>query len=220
MTYGMTRTRIKICGITSPEDAHLAVAAGADAIGLVFFAPSPRNVAIARALEIARGVPPLVSRVALFVNPEPQFVRSVLAAVPIELLQFHGDEPAAFCRSFARPYLKVVRVRPGLDLVKYLADYDDAQGWLLDTYRSDRYGGTGDRFDWAAIPATLTGPDARPLVLSGGLDPANAAHAVRAVRPWAVDVSSGVERAPGIKDAVKVREFVAAVRKGDGDADE
>jgi phosphoribosylanthranilate isomerase len=208
----MTRPRIKMCGITRVQDAAAAIASGTDAIGLIFYAPSPRNVPIETAREIARSVPPFVSRVALFVNPTAQAVRAVLDQVPIELLQFHGDESAEFCASFGRPYLKAARVRPGFDLLKYLGTFDSAAGWLLDAYRADRFGGTGEAFDWLLIPAQLD----RPLVLSGGLDPGNVAEAVRQVRPWAVDVSSGIEASAGIKDAQKMQAFVAAVTAAHG----
>jgi phosphoribosylanthranilate isomerase len=207
----MTRPRIKMCGITRAQDAFDAIAAGTDAIGFIFYPPSPRNVSIEAARDIARGVPPFVTRVALFVNPTPQAVRAVLDQVPIELLQFHGDESPEFCASFGLPYLKAARVRPGFDLLKYLAAFDSAAGWLLDAYRADRFGGTGEAFDWSLIPARLD----RPLVLSGGLEPGNVMEAVRQVRPWAVDVSSGIEASAGIKDAQKMQAFVAAVTAAD-----
>ena len=202
------RTRIKICGITTPDDARTAVAAGADAIGLVFHRPSARNLDPAQARAIALAAAPFVTRVALFVDPDPTFVATVLAQAPIDCLQFHGDEPPAFCRRFGRPYLKAARVRPSLDLLEYLVGYDDASGWLLDSFRADMAGGTGAPFDWRAVPARL----ARPLVLSGGLDAANVGRAIRSLRPFAVDVSSGVESAPGVKDAMRIAQFVAAVR--------
>ena len=206
-----TRTRIKICGITRVEDARAAVDAGADAIGLVFYSPSPRNVSIEQALAIAAVIPPFVTRVALFVNATPASIEAVLAAVPIELLQFHGDERPADCARFGRPYLTAARMKPGLDLLEYLAPYDAASGWLLDAYRADRFGGTGAAFDWGLIPVGL----ARPLVLSGGLEPASVEAAVRRVRPWAVDVSSGVESAPGVKEVAKIQAFVTAVRNAE-----
>lgn len=189
----------------------VAAEAGADAIGLVFFPPSPRNVTVEQARGIALALPPFVARVALFVNPEQAVVEQVLARVPIEVLQFHGDETPAFCRSFGVPYLKAVRVRPGLDLIEYLSAFSDASGWLLDAYREDKWGGTGTTFDWAAIPPSTE----RPVVLSGGLDADNVVAAVRTVRPWAVDVSSGVERGKGIKDHDRIRRFIEAVREAD-----
>lgn len=205
------RTRVKICGITSPGDALAAARLGADAIGLVFYGPSPRNLTIVRAAEIAAATPPFVARVALFVNPAAAVVREVLGACQIELLQFHGEEAPAFCRQFGMPYLKALRIRPGLDLLESLSPYDDAAGWLLDAYRADFYGGTGEAFDWDVIPAGL----ARPVVLSGGLTAANVGEAIGRVRPWAVDVSSGVEAAKGIKDADKIAAFIEGVRNAD-----
>lgn len=206
----LNRTRIKICGITRPEDACTAVELGADALGLVFYAPSPRCVSVEQAWEIARVVPPFVTLVGLFVNETKLTVRRVMEAVPIQLLQFHGDEEESFCRSFHAPYIKAARVRPGLDLVKYAASYPSAQGLLLDAY-VEGYGGGGKTFDWSLITPRLP----LPLILSGGLDAGNVAEAVHAVRPWAVDVSSGVEAAKGIKDAEKVAAFIAGVRDGD-----
>lgn len=206
----MNRTRIKICGITRPEDARTAVELGADALGLVFYAPSPRCVSVEQAWEIARVVPPFVTLVGLFVNETKLTVRRVMEAVPIQLLQFHGDEEESFCRSFHAPYIKAARVRPGLDLVKYAESYPSAQGLLLDAY-VEGYGGGGKAFDWSLIPPRLP----LPLILSGGLDAGNVAEAVHAVRPWAVDVSSGVESARGIKDVQKITEFIAGVRNAD-----
>lgn len=205
-----SRTRIKVCGITRPEDARAAVEFGADALGLVFYAPSPRCVTVEQAWEIARIVPPFITLVGLFVNETKLTVRRVMEAVPIQLLQFHGDEEESFCRSFHAPYIKAARVRPGLDLVKYAESYPTAQGLLLDAY-VEGYGGGGKTFDWSLIPSRLP----LPLILSGGLDADNVAGAVRAVRPWAVDVSSGVEAAKGIKDAGKIAAFIAGVKHAD-----
>lgn len=204
------RTRIKICGITRPEDARSAVELGADAIGLVFYPPSPRNVGIDLAWQIARVVPPFVTLVGLFVNESKLAVRRVLEAVPIQLLQFHGDEDEAYCRSFSAPYVKAARVRPGLDLVKCAAAYPTAQGLLLDAF-AEGYGGTGQTFDWSLVPADLP----LPAILSGGLDAANVAEAISRLRPWAVDVSSGVESSKGIKDRQKMAAFVAGVKDAD-----
>lgn len=203
-------TRIKICGIREVAHAQAAARLGADAIGLVFYEPSPRYVAIERAREIVAALPPFVAPVALFVNPSQEEVARVLKQCPVALLQFHGDETPAFCASFGVPYLKAARVRPGMDLLEYLASYDSAAGWLLDAYRDDAYGGTGEAFDWNLIPGKL----GKPLVLSGGLTPDNVAEAVRRVRPWAVDVSSGVEIAKGRKDEQLIAAFIAAVRAG------
>lgn len=204
-------TRIKICGFTRPDDAVAAAALGIDAIGLVFYAPSPRCVTIAQAQAIIAALPPFVSVVALFVNPTMQDVQQVLAACAIDVLQFHGEESPAFCRSFQRPYLKAVRVRPGMDLCAYAANYADARGLLTDAFVEGAHGGTGAVFDWTLIPPALP----LPLILSGGLDAANVADAVARVRPAAVDVSSGVEAGKGIKDPARVAAFVAAVRQGE-----
>lgn len=200
-------TRIKICGFTRKEDLKAAIEAGVDAIGLVFYPSSPRFVDLPTAAELARMVPPFVTIVGLFVNADPATIRATLAAVPIHLLQFHGDENEDFCRQFDRPYIKAARVRPGVDLVQYAGRFPSAQAILLDAF-VEGYGGGGKGFDWKLIPPDL----GKPLILSGGLDAANVADAIARVRPAAVDVSSGVEAAKGIKDADKIREFVAAVR--------
>lgn len=197
--------RVKICGITRREDLHDACKAGADALGFVFYEKSPRNLTIGQAAELIAHIPPFVQSVGLFVDAEPAFIKAVLKAVPLDLLQFHGNESPEKCRSFSRPYMKAVRMRPGTDLVKYAAEFFDARALLLDAYVPDMPGGTGERFDWDLIPAGLP----KPIVLSGGLNPDNVALAVEAVRPWAVDVSSGVEDTPGIKDAAKVASFIA-----------
>lgn len=204
-------TRIKICGITREQDLQAAVAAGADALGFVFYAKSPRNIDAAQAAALLRALPPFVSSVGLFVNPETDFVRDVLAQAPLDVLQFHGDETPEFCRQFGRPYLKAIRVRAGVNLIECAARYADAQGLLLDAYVEGVQGGTGESFDWGLIPAEL----AAKVVLSGGLNPGNVATAVRAVRPYAVDVSSGVEASKGIKDAAKVAAFTNEVRNVD-----
>lgn len=205
------RTRVKICGITRPEHAQVVADAGADAIGLVFYPPSPRFVGLDQAAQIASAVGPFVARVAVFVNPTAEAVRDVLEHVPIELLQFHGEESAGFCASFGRPWLKAARVAPGLDLVNYLGGYTGAAGWLLDSWRQDEYGGTGEAFDWSVIPRET----ACPLILSGGLSAGTVGEAIRRVRPWAIDVSSGVERSKGEKDPALIRRFVDAVRRAD-----
>lgn len=202
------RTRIKICGITRVEDARAAVELGADAIGLVFYAPSPRNVSLDQARAVVAAVPPFVTVVGLFVDPAPQQVESVLRQCCINLLQFHGDEAPAFCGAFGLPYIKAARVRADADLVQYLTPYSAAKGWLLDAYHEQLYGGTGASFDWNLIPQDL----ARPVILSGGLTPENVGAAVRQVRPWAVDVSSGVEASKGIKDAAKIAAFITGVK--------
>ena len=204
-------TRTKICGITRVEDALYAARAGADAIGLVFYVRSPRNVDMALAAEIAAALPPFVTRVALFVNPAAVEVETVLRQVRPDVLQFHGEEPPEFCRSFGAPYLKAARVRPGVDLLQFAASYADAQGLLLDAWSEGAHGGTGERFDWALIPPRLP----RPVILAGGLTAANVGQAIRTVRPWAVDVSSGVEASKGIKDAARIAAFMKEVRIAD-----
>ncbi len=209
----MTRTRIKICGITREEDLAVAVAAGADALGFVFYAPSPRYVTAERAAQLVVHVPAFVTRAGLFVNEQAETVRAVLARVPLELLQFHGDEDAAYCSQFGRPWIKAARVKPGFDLLEYASAFAEApgvSGLLLDA-DVEGYGGGGKTFDWALIPRNLP----LPVILSGGLHPGNVTEAVRAVRPWAVDVSSGVEAAKGIKDAQKITDFIAGVRDAD-----
>ncbi len=204
------KTRIKICGLTREKDVDAAVAAGADAIGFVFHPPSPRFVTPQRAAELARRIPPFVAVVGLFVNATPETVLTACDSLPISILQFHGDEDAAFCRQFARPYLRAARVRPRLDLLEFARAFHDARGLLLDAF-VEGYGGGGEVFDWALIPPELPGF----LVLSGGLTAANVGEAIRRVRPVAVDVSSGVEMSKGIKDHSKIAAFVAAVRKAD-----
>lgn len=209
----MTRTRIKICGITREQDLAAAVAAGADALGFVFYAPSPRHISPERAAQLIAQVPAFVTRVGLFVNAAPQEVREALALAPLDLLQFHGDEDAAYCAQFGKSWIKAARVRPGLDLLEYASAFAKApgvSGLLLDAH-VEGYGGGGKTFDWTLIPQNLP----LPVILSGGLHPGNVAAAVRAVRPWAVDVSSGVEAARGIKDAQKIIEFIAGVREAD-----
>ena len=204
------RTRIKICGITRPGDAVAAAQAGADAIGLVFYPPSPRYLNVERAREIRDALPPFVQAVALFVNPDAAQVAQVIGRVHPALLQFHGEETPDFCSQFGLPYVKACRVAQGVDLLKYLQRFSAASGWLLDAH-VEEYGGVGASFDWSLVPARL----ARPLVLSGGLTRENVGEAVRRVRPWAVDVSSGVEASKGIKDAAKIAVFIAEVRNAD-----
>ena len=207
----MHRTRIKICGLTREEDVRAEVSAGADAIGFVFYPPSPRFVSFERAAELARLIPPFVTTVGLFVNAGRDYVENALEAVPLQVLQFHGDETEADCVGFGLPYIKAGRMRPGLDLLKYAASFPCAQGLLLDAF-VEGYGGGGETFDWSLIPSGLP----LPLILSGGLHAGNVAEAVRCVQPWAVDVSSGVEAAKGIKDADRITEFVAGVQNAHG----
>ena len=204
-------TAVKICGITRGEDALAAARYGAHAIGLVFFRGSPRSVATSQAAEIVRILPPFVTPVGLFVDATAEEVRAAVSSTGVQLLQFHGDEPPAFCAQFGLPYVKAVRVRPGVDLLQYARDHRTARGLLFDTFSKDAYGGTGSSFDWSLIPRNMP----LPVILSGGLTPANVAQAVRAVRPWAVDVSSGVESAPGVKDAARIAAFMSGVRDAD-----
>ena len=205
-------TRVKICGITRVDDALVAARAGADAIGLIFYPGSKRCISVARACEIVQALPPFVTTVALFVDPVENEVREVLERVQPDLLQFHGQEPAELCARFSRPWLKAVRVRPGVDLLQCATEYAGARALLLDSYVASQAGGTGQSFDWSLIPRSLSAP----VVLSGGLTPENVHRAVRAVRPAAVDVSSGVESAPGIKDAAKISAFFRGVANADG----
>jgi len=204
-------TRIKICGITRAQDVQAVAASGADAFGLVFYAKSPRYVTLQQAQEVIRAVPPFLSAVGLFVNPAESEVREVLSQVPLDLLQFHGEEEPEFCAQFGRPYLKAIRVRPGVDLIQCAARYAGAQALLLDAYVEGTHGGTGASFDWELIPRELP----LPVILSGGLDANNVAEAIRQVRPYAVDVSSGVEAGKGIKDAAKIAAFIKEVKQTD-----
>ena len=200
--------RVKICGITRMQDLHAACNAGADALGFVFYEKSPRHLSIAAAAALVRQLPPFVQAVGLFVNAEPAFVESVLQDVPLDVLQFHGDETPAYCEGFKRPYIKAVRVNQDTDLLKYAADFDAARGLLLDAFVPGVPGGTGERFDWSLIPPNVP----KPIVLSGGLTPGNVTEAVQRVHPWAVDVSSGVEAAKGIKDPNKIAQFIAKAK--------
>jgi phosphoribosylanthranilate isomerase len=204
------RTRIKICGITRTQDALAAATAGADAIGLVFYPRSPRYLSGERAVEIRDALPPFVQTVALFVNPDAAQVAQVIGRVRPAMLQFHGDETPEFCAQFGMPFVKACRVKPGVDALEYLRPFSRAAAWLFDSYVPE-YGGVGERFDWSLLPASR----AKPFILSGGLERGNVGEAVRGVRPWGVDVSSGVESAKGIKDAAKIAAFIAEVRNAD-----
>ncbi|HZM36657.1 MAG TPA: phosphoribosylanthranilate isomerase [Burkholderiales bacterium] len=203
------RTRIKICGITRPGDALAAAQAGADAIGLVFYPPSPRYLSSERALGIRDALPPFVQAVALFVNPDAAQVAQVLGRVRPSMLQFHGEETPEFCAQFGVPFVKAARMRPGVDALEYLRPFSRATAWLLDSH-VPQYGGVGESFDWSLVPRTD-----KPVILSGGLSRDNVAEAIRRVRPWGVDVSSGVESAKGIKDAARITAFIAEVRNAD-----
>jgi phosphoribosylanthranilate isomerase len=208
-----SKTRIKICGITRPEDGLEAARAGADAIGLVFFPASPRAVTIAGAKRILAVLPPFVTTVGLFVNATDAEVREILAHVPLDVLQFHGDEDPQFCASFNRPYLKAIKMRADTDLTEMLRVYHSAQGVLLDAWHETLQGGTGQAFDWNLLEATeSTQVLNHRLILAGGLQPDNVIQAIHKTKPWAVDVSSGVESAPGIKSAELTRQFIKAVR--------
>lgn len=205
------RTRIKICGIREAAHARVAAEAGADAIGLVFYAPSPRFIEPAAAAAIAASLPAFVMSVGLFVNPSEAEVRRILAQVPLDLLQFHGDETPEFCESFGRPFIRVARMEAQTDLVECAHRFSRARALILDAHVPGQAGGTGKTFDWADIPRGLP----IPLILSGGLTSSNVGQAVREVRPWAVDVSSGVEASRGVKDPRKIVEFIRSVQSED-----
>jgi phosphoribosylanthranilate isomerase len=204
------RIRVKFCGITRAQDAVDAAALGADAIGLVFYANSPRALTPAQAAEIAAVLPPFVSTVALFVNPAAVEVQAVINAIDPTLLQFHGDETPAQCEVYRRPYIKAIRMGAGVDLRDEANRYRRARALLLDAFEDGRYGGTGQVFDWLRIPSDVE----MPFILAGGLTPDNVAAAIAAVRPYAVDVSGGIEASKGIKDPAKMRAFLQEVNRG------
>jgi len=205
------RTRVKICGIREPEHARIAAEAGADAIGLVFYGESPRHIDAERAAYVARQLPPYVMTVGLFVNADADSVWAVLDEIPLDLLQFQGDETPQFCDSFGRPYVRAVRMEKGVDLVEYRHRFPGAKALLVDAHVPGQRGGTGQVFDWAELPSKHPAP----LILSGGLTAENVGAAIRKVRPWAVDVSSGVESSRGVKDPAKIVEFIRSVRRED-----
>ncbi len=205
------RTRIKVCGLTQAEDACRVAQAGVDSIGLVFYPSSPRSVSIEQAVSICAALPAFVTVTALFVDEQASRIKHILQQLPIGLLQFHGDEDADFCRQFGRPYIKALRVRPGLNLRQQAEHYVDARGLLCDAYKPGVPGGTGETFDWKLLDADLS----LPLILAGGLTIANVAQAVTQVRPYAVDVSGGVEAAKGIKDIDLVQRFIDEVARAD-----
>ena len=202
------RIRTKICGITRVEDALVAAQAGVDAIGLVFYSKSPRAVSVAQAEKIIAALPPFVSTVGLFVNAPRAEIETLLSQLPLDVLQFHGDETPVDCEGFSRPYYRALRMQPGVDIAARAAQYSAAQGILLDAWVPGIHGGTGERFDWSVIPDNL----AKPLILAGGLNADNVSQAMQQVQPWAVDVSGGVESSPGLKDADKMRKFLYAVQ--------
>ncbi|PUA30001.1 MAG: N-(5'-phosphoribosyl)anthranilate isomerase [Cellvibrio sp. 79] len=204
----MSGVRVKICGITNVEDAKAVVDAGAHALGLVFYEASPRAVDVEQARAIAFTVGPFISVTALFVNPPASLVGAVVSRVPVQLLQFHGDETAAFCETFQRPYIKAIRMRPDLDVDTVIRAHPNASGFLLDAYRQGVPGGTGETFDWARVPR-----DSKvPIVLAGGLNPENVAEAIRQTGVYGVDVSGGVESAPGKKDHNQIKSFITNAR--------
>lgn len=205
------RTRVKICGITRLEDALDAAKAGADALGFVFYPPSPRNIGIGPAARIIRRLPPFVTTVALFVNADRETIAEVVEETRIDLLQFHGNECPDYCASHGRPWIKAVRMKEDVDLWRESERYAGARALLLDAYRPGVPGGTGESFEWRRIPGEMR----ERIILAGGLDPANVAEAVRQVRPWAVDVSGGVEVSKGVKDAEKIEQFMRGVRLGE-----
>jgi phosphoribosylanthranilate isomerase len=206
----MTRTRIKICGLTRETDIEEAIAAGADALGFVLYAQSPRHVSVQRAAELIAPLPPFVTPVLLLVNPSLDDVREATELAPRALLQFHGDETPEQCAAAGRPFMRVARMTPQLDLLDFAARFSNAQALLLDAH-VETYGGAGKVFDWSLIPPSVP----LPVVLSGGLNPANVTDGVLRVRPWAVDVSSGVEVSKGVKSGPLMRRFCKAVRDAD-----
>jgi len=205
------RTRVKICGFTRVEDAVYAAQLGVDAIGLVFYPPSPRHVEIEQAIKIVNALPAFTSVVALFVDEQEAQIREVLARVPIDFIQFHGDERAKDCRIYGKRYIKAVRMQDGIDIGVLAHHYPDAAGLLLDAFHPGAKGGTGSQFDWGLIPKQFS----LPVILAGGLDATNAKQAVQTVRPYALDVSSGVEAEKGIKDSLKMAAFIKQVNEGD-----
>lgn len=207
------RTRVKICGITLEQDALFAAACGADSIGLMFHPPSPRIIEIEQALAIREILPPFVSITALFLDDDADWITQVVHRVRPDYLQFHGSESADFCEAWGIPYLKTIPMGSTDDPLAFAAEYRLAQGFLFDSNAAGRLGGSGDTFDWSAIPSSFD----RPLVLAGGLSAANVAEAIRQVKPWGVDVSSGVEASKGVKDNALVDEFFREVRRGDAD---
>jgi len=205
------RTRVKICGLTRPDDVAAAVSEGADSLGFVFYEPSPRYVGPEEAASLVRGVPAFVGVTGLFVNPDRAWVDQVIETVPLDLLQFHGDESAEFCASFGKRWIKAIRVREAGDIERAFDQFRGASGLLVDAWDPDRYGGTGKRFNWSLIPQARP----MPLILAGGLGSDNVASAIEQVRPWAVDVSGGVERSKGIKDRTKISDFINEVHRVD-----
>lgn len=208
----MVRTRVKFCGLTRAQDAHHAARVGVDAVGVVFYAPSPRAVTLTQAREVLDALPAFVTRVGLFVNPTPDEVWAVLNEVSLDVLQFHGEESPSLCRAFARPYIKALRMRPQINVHAAATEYGDARALLLDSYVAGSAGGTGTCFDWSWVPSDLP----LPLILAGGLVADNVAQAMRTVRPYALDVSGGIETTTkGIKDEAKMAAFMHEVYHAD-----
>ena len=205
------RTRTKICGFTRVDDAVAAAKLGVDAIGLVFYPPSPRNVNLEQAADIVGALPAFITVVALFVDEKERRIKEILSQVSIDCIQFHGNEAAADCRIYNKSYIKAIRMKQGLDIIKISTDYQDASALLLDAYHPGIQGGSGSQFDWDLIPEN----NSLPIILAGGLDEGNAEQAVKKVRPYALDVSSGVERTKGIKDVAKMAAFIEAINEGD-----
>ncbi len=205
------RTRVKICGITRLEDAMAAVNAGADALGFVFYPPSPRNIGVEQARRIVAELPPFVTTVALFVDADRESIAEVMQKVQIDRIQFHGNETPAYCVQHGRPWIKAIRMKDDVDLDRLARDYEQASALLLDAYRPGVPGGTGEAFDWDRVPEHLVGK----IILAGGLTPENVSEAIRRVRPWAVDVSGGVEAGKGIKDKQKMQKFMRGVQLGE-----
>jgi phosphoribosylanthranilate isomerase len=211
-----------MCGITTLEDALIAASAGADALGFVFYEQSPRAVTPSQATEIIQKLPPFVTSVALFVDETPSFIEAVIKETQVDLLQFHGEESAAFCEQFNRPYIKAIRMREETDLAQLMKVYDSAQGLLVDTYKKGVPGGTGETFNWDWLKAQLEAmPDEakKPIVLAGGLTPENVAPSIETVKPWAVDVSGGIEAFPGRKSAEKITQFMQEITRDKVDED-
>jgi len=201
--------RVKVCGITRREDAEAAVQSGADAIGFVFWPHSARYIDVDSARRIIEVIPPFVCTAGVYVDPDAAWVEETARTAKLALLQFHGDESPEFCNQFSQPYIKAIRVKPDTDLLQYAERYRTAKGLLLDTYAANMPGGTGHVFDWQLIPQQLP----LPLILSGGLNPDNVADAIKQTKPWAVDVSSGVEASKGIKDKKKIIAFMQGVKQ-------
>jgi len=206
----VARTRVKVCGLTRPEDALAAARLGADAIGIIFYPPSPRGVDIEGARNVRHALPPFVTVVGVFVDPQADFLERAIREASLDLVQFHGSEPPEFCQACSRPYVKAVRMREGVDLHQVARRYSGARALMLDSFESGKQGGTGKTFDWSLIPKDLE----LPFILAGGLTPGNVASAVASVSPFAVDANGGVEASPGIKDHAKIEAFIREVNRG------